>query len=54
MYNCESGVKLLEKLNNEQVSLVHDYIDPDYWTAKFQMAQQDVRFVEQVLEKAGL
>ena len=54
LYNCQSGVKLLETLNNEQVGLVHDYIDPDYWTAKFQMAQQDVKFVEKVLETAGL
>ena len=54
LYNSKSGVKLLQSLNDEQVSLVNDYIDPDFWTAKFQMANKDVKFVEQVLERAGI
>ncbi len=54
LYNSKSGVKLLQSLNAEQVALVNEYIDPDFWTAKFQMASQDVRFVENVLEKAGI
>ena len=54
LYNSKSGVKLLQSFNAEQVALVNEYIDPDFWTAKFQMANQDVRFVEDVLEKAGI
>ena len=54
LYNSKSGVKLLQSLNDEQVSLVNDYIDPDFWTAKFQMANEDVKFVEQILERAGI
>jgi hypothetical protein len=54
LYNSKSGVKLLQSFNAEQVALVNEYIDPDFWTAKFQMASQDVKFVEDVLEKAGI
>ena len=54
LYNSKSGVKLLQSFNAEQVALVNDYIDPDYWTAKFQMANNDVKFVTEVLEKAGI
>jgi hypothetical protein len=36
------------------LKLVNDYMDPDFWTRKFQVRKNDVNFVRNVLEKAGL
>jgi hypothetical protein len=54
IFNCDSGVELLSEFNDQELKLVNDYMDPDFWTRKFQVRKNDVNFVRNVLEKAGL
>lgn len=54
VYNCASGVDWLDNLSQEQVGLVIAYIDPDFWSRKFQDYLADTEWVKDILAKAGL
>lgn len=54
VYNCASGVEFLEQLNEEQISMVLPWIDPDHWQRKFQDYLADTEWVKMVLQQAGL
>ena len=54
VYNCDSGVKFLDTLSEEQVEIVLPMIDPDFWQRKFKDYLADTEWVKDILEKAGL
>jgi hypothetical protein len=54
IFNCSTGVDLLGRLDEYQVGSIISYIDPDYWQQKFRDYPEDVAWVKQVLEQAGL
>ena len=54
VYNCESGIAMLDKLNPEQVELVFSYIDPGFWKRKFIDYYADTEWVKYILQEAGL
>ena len=54
VYNCDSGVEFLDKLNEEQITLILPKIDPDYWQRKFVDYLADTEWVKMVLKEAGL
>lgn len=54
VYNCDSGQEFLSRLNDDQLSIVMNYIDPDYWNKKFNQYPDDAKFARTVLEKSGL
>jgi len=54
VYNCDSGIKFLERLSEEQVRMVMPYIDPDFWNHKFKDYMADVEWCKHVLGAAGL
>ena len=35
IFNCETGVAFLGKLNQEQLTIIYPYIDPDFWRQHF-------------------
>lgn len=54
VYNCDSGIKFLESLSEDQVSVVIPWIDPDYWQKKFRDYVSDTEWVKSILKQAGL
>lgn len=54
IYHSESGQQFLSNLNDDQVDVVIDYIDPGYWQNRFRDLPDDVAFVKKVLNVAGL
>jgi hypothetical protein len=54
VYNSNSGVAFLEKLNQEQTVMILDYIDPDYWQRRFIDYAADVEWCKHILKEAGL
>lgn len=54
VYNCDTGVRWLDNLSEEQVAIVLPYIDPDYWSRKFKDYLADVEWCKHVLKEAGL
>lgn len=54
IYNCDSGVQFLETLNEDQLSTIIPWIDPDTWQLKFKHYSDDVIWVKNILATAGL
>jgi len=53
LYNCESGQKMLESLNTEQLAIVWDWVDPDQWTKKLKDYPDDCQEAKSLLQEAG-
>ena len=54
MYNCDSGIDFLDGLDQVLLAVVLPWIDPDYWTRRFQDYVADVEWCKHVLKEAGL
>ena len=54
IFNCDSGIQFLGQLNEEQVTLIMPWIDPDFWQRKFKDYVADTEWVKDILQKAGL
>jgi len=54
VFNCESGVEFLDKLNEEQIALIIETIDPTHWQRKFVDYLADTEWVKSILKEAGL
>ena len=54
VYNSGSGVAWLDTLNEEQISIVISWIDPDFWQQRFKDYAADAEWVKDILNKAGL
>ena len=53
LYQSESGTKMLDELDNTQVKMVIDYINPELWAIKFKRNPDKVREVKDLLNAAG-
>ena len=54
LYNCDSGIEFLGGLAEDQVALVIQHIDPDYWAQKFKDYVADTEWMKKILKEAGL
>jgi hypothetical protein len=54
VYNCDSGIAFLDSLTEEQIAIIIDWIDPDYWQRKFKDYVADTEWVKMILKEAGL
>ena len=53
LYQSESGVTFLSSLNQDQVSIINSYINPELWAIKFKRDPEIVKQVKDLLEAAG-
>jgi hypothetical protein len=54
VFNCDSGIEFLERLDPGQTEIVLPWIDPDFWQKKFSDYMADVEWVKLILKEAGL
>ena len=54
VYNCDSGIAFLETLNEDQVNLILNWIDPPFWEKKFKDFIGDALWVKMILKESGL
>jgi hypothetical protein len=54
VFNCDSGIKFLETLNEEQIAIIMPWIDPEYWQRKFTDYMADTEWVKMILKEASL
>ena len=54
MFNCDTGIEFLERLDEQQVAMIMPYISPEYWQKKFSEYDSDTAWVKQVLSQARL
>lgn len=53
LYCSDSGVRLLETLNETQVKIVSDYINPEQWALKFHREPELKQQIRDTLKAAG-
>jgi hypothetical protein len=53
LFNCKSGQAFLDKLNEEQTSIVYKWIDPTYWQKRFVDYPADTAWAQHMLAEAG-
>jgi len=54
IFNCSTGVEMLDKLNPEQIEIAFPYIEPDFWKRKFHDYVADTEWVKHILSEAKL
>lgn len=54
LYLAESGGILMEKFTDDHSGIIVDIIDPSFWMKKFKNNADDVDYIKQLLEHAGL
>jgi hypothetical protein len=45
---------LIDRMNAEQLKMITDYLEIDYWQRTMSVNPQDSKWVEGILEQAGL
>lgn len=53
LYQSQSGTKMLDELDQTQVKMVIDYINPELWAIKFKRSPDRVKEVKDLLNAAG-
>jgi hypothetical protein len=53
LYHSESGKKFLDELDETQVKMILDYINPELWAIKFKRNNEIVQQVKGLLHDAG-
>lgn len=53
LYQSDSGVKFLDSLNESQVRMVIDYINPELWKIKFNRDPENVKQIKELLNAGG-
>lgn len=53
LYQSNSGTKLLDELNDDQVNMIIDYISPEQWAIKFNKDPETAKQVKGLLQQAG-
>lgn len=52
--NCETGRELLNKFNDEQLGIVFEVLDPEFWKKRFRMYPADLELVAEVVKESKL
>ena len=51
---CTAGKKMLKLFTDEQLQMVHRFINPEYWSNKFKSLPADVIFVQETAKEARI
>jgi hypothetical protein len=53
LYQSQSGTEFLDKLTEDQIKMIIDYINPEQWALKFIKDKESATEVKELLKKAG-
>ena len=53
LYQSQSGVQFMELLDETQVKMIIDYIDPEKWAIKFKRNNSEVNQIKDILKSGG-
>ena len=54
IFNCDSGTELIDSFSDRELIIINGYLEPHFWTRKFNTRIEDVQFVKMILKKAGI
>jgi len=52
--NCKAGKEMLQKMNDEQLEIIGDVINPTYWMKHFKKYPADVELVKEVVQEGKI
>lgn len=53
LYSCSQGIAVLDQLNPEQLALIYDLVDPDFWSRKLASWPDKFKFAQEVTDAMG-
>lgn len=53
LYNCDSGIEFLNRLNPEQLSLIWRVVDTDFWNERLASSYYDRSYLQDTLKLMG-
>jgi hypothetical protein len=53
LYHSKTGPEFLAKLNDDQRSVIYEYIDPERWNIKFKRDPKETQIVSEVINSIG-
>ena len=53
VYNCDSGREFLTQINSEQLAMIWNWIDADFWQRRFRDYPADTEYAREILITAG-
>jgi len=53
IYTSESGIAVLGRLNEEQITLIYSWIDPDFWNIKLKRQVDDADWCKSLMTQSG-
>lgn len=54
LLNSKSGKELLQKMNDEQLDIISDIINPQYWLRRFKTLPADLELVKDIIKEAKI
>ena len=54
IFNCDSGAELIDSFSDHELTMINEYLDPTFWSRKFDTRQEDVEFVKSILKQADV
>ena len=54
IFNCDNGAELIDSFSDHELNIINDYLEPAFWTRKFNARAEDVQFVKMILKKAEI
>ena len=54
LLNCETGKDMLTIMHDDQIKIIYEIIDPEYWKRTFKKRDEDKDFVTNTLKEAGI
>jgi len=54
IYGCDAAQNLLDRMNDEQIKMVAEYIDPIYWRKRLIKQREDAQWIQGVFKSAGV
>lgn len=54
LLNAKSGKDLLNRLSDEQITIISTMIDPSFWINRFKQVPQDLQLSKDIIKDAGL
>jgi hypothetical protein len=52
--NCKGGKELLSKFNDEQLDMIANIIDPQYWVKRFKTYPSEIALVKEICKETGI
>lgn len=52
--NCDTGRSMLSKFNDEQLSIIFEVMDPEFWSKRFKMYPADLELVKHIVQEGQL